>query len=544
MYEPLTRRRRRQPRVRTTLWTALGCLALVAGVLGVVALAWPRVGLEGDRAALARISLPGYAGRLKSIAVRDAGNARIPIRISAGRVWPLRPLRAGDSLTVDLTVRRPGWVGWLVGRTERRSVTVRVPEPRIRAVSSEVRRGEQVAVTFSAPVTRVRLEVADRERTLRFTEARSRVVVGVVAHGLPQAGTVTVSAASRRWERMSAPATASWFPVRREPQVLVSPTLGRPLRPARSLRLAFSRPFAQVLGSKLPTVAPSVPGGWHALDARTLVFRPTGLGFPLGAHVHVILPRRVSLALSATARASSSFGWKVADGSTLRLQQLLAQAGYLPVAWAPVADPPRHGARVELAAALVPPAGTFSWRYPNTPRELRVLWHAGKPNDVTRAAVMTFEDTHGLDVDGFAGPKVWHALLQDTLAGRRRDAGYSYVYVHRMVPQSLTLWHNGHTVLSSPGNTGVPAAPTQLGSFPVFEHIPVGTMSGTNPDGTHYHDPGIRYISYFNHGDAIHAFNRASFGTPQSLGCVELPLAAAAKVWPYTPIGTLITVEN
>jgi hypothetical protein len=37
---------------------------------------------------------------------------------------------------------------------------------------------------------------------------------------------------------------------------------------------------------------------------------------------------------------------------------------------------------------------------------------------------------------------------------------------------------------------------------------------------------------------------RASFGTPQSLGCVELPLASAAKVWPYTPIGTLVTVEN
>jgi len=24
----------------------------------------------------------------------------------------------------------------------------------------------------------------------------------------------------------------------------------------------------------------------------------------------------------------------------------------------------------------------------------------------------------------------------------------------------------------------------------------------------------------------------------------SLPLAAAAKVWPYTPIGTLVTIEN
>ena len=70
------------------------------------------------------------------------------------------------------------------------------------------------------------------------------------------------------------------------------------------------------------------------------------------------------------------------------------------------------------------------------------------------------------------------------------------------------------------------------------------TMSGTNPDGSHYHDPGIRWISYFHGGDALHEFPRASFGTPQSLGCVELPEAAAAAVWPYTPIGTLVTVES
>jgi lipoprotein-anchoring transpeptidase ErfK/SrfK len=69
-------------------------------------------------------------------------------------------------------------------------------------------------------------------------------------------------------------------------------------------------------------------------------------------------------------------------------------------------------------------------------------------------------------------------------------------------------------------------------------------MSGTNPDGSHYEDPGIKWISYFNGGDAIHNFDRASFGTPQSLGCVELPLQASAEVWPYMPIGTLVTIAG
>ena len=96
----------------------------------------------------------------------------------------------------------------------------------------------------------------------------------------------------------------------------------------------------------------------------------------------------------------------------------------------------------------------------------------------------------------------------------------------------------GKDVLRSAARKALPI------DHPVFEHLAVGTMSGTNPDGSSYHDPGIKWISYFNGGEALHAFPRASFGTPQSLGCVELPEASAKKVWPYTPIGTLVTIEN
>jgi lipoprotein-anchoring transpeptidase ErfK/SrfK len=157
---------------------------------------------------------------------------------------------------------------------------------------------------------------------------------------------------------------------------------------------------------------------------------------------------------------------------------------------------------------------------------------------------MMFQQTHNLTVDGLPGPVFWRALIADAVAGKRRTVGYSYVFVHRKLPQSLNLWHNGKVILTSPGNTGVPAAPTHLGTYPVFEHVSSGTMAGTNPDGSHYYDPGIRYISYFHGGEALHAFPRSSFGTPQSLGCVELPLKAAAKIWPYTPVGTLVTIEN
>jgi peptidoglycan hydrolase-like protein with peptidoglycan-binding domain len=233
----------------------------------------------------------------------------------------------------------------------------------------------------------------------------------------------------------------------------------------------------------------------------------------------------------------------VAAGSTLRLQELLARAGYLPLRWRPATDPPSTPA-AEISAAVSPPNGHFSWRYAQTPASLRTLWKPGQWNVVTQGAVMRFQQEHGLATDGVPGPLVWRTLLRDDLTGRRSSAGYSYVFVHETIPQSLSLWHNGRVILTSPGNTGIAQAPTAPGTWPVFEHIPVGTMSGTNPDGSHYNDPGIKWISYFHGGDALHAFPRASFGTPQSLGCVELPEDAAAQVWPYTPIGTLVTIES
>jgi hypothetical protein len=68
-------------------------------------------------------------------------------------------------------------------------------------------------------------------------------------------------------------------------------------------------------------------------------------------------------------------------------------------------------------------------------------------------------------------------------------------------------------------------------------------MSGYNPDDTYYDDPGVPNVAYFNGGDAVHGFPRYTYGFPQSPGCVELPISAAAIVSNGDPIGTLVTVS-
>ena len=527
--------------MRVRVWVVAVVLGLVlcAAVAAAGVLAWPRAHVGTDAAALARISLPGYAGRVAAVEVRSADGKTVPVELRHGRVWPLRTLDSGERVTVDVAVRRPGWAGWLVGRSERRTFTVVTPRAHLLGHWLQVKEGAPVTVTFDAPVSRISFG-----GPARSIAPRTVVPVGVIARGAESAGAIAVAAAARSWERLPPPVRVSWFPARPYAQLLAAPQPGTELAPDRRLVLTFSGPVADVLGSRRPAISPATPGRWRLLDAHTIAFEPSGLGFGLGANVRVALPRAAHLAGQGGATLTRTLEWQVPEGSTLRLQQLLAQLGYLPVDWQPSAGAASLSAPAQLAAALTPPPGQFVWRYLNTPRELRALWLPGRPNQITRGAVMAFEHDHHLAVDALAGPRVWHALIGDALAGKRRDGGYAYVFVHRSVPQSLNLWHNGHVILKSPGNTGVPAAPTQLGTFPVFEHIPVGRMSGTNPDGSHYDDPGIRWISYFHHGEAIHAFTRASFGTPQSLGCVELPLASAAKVWPYTPIGTLVTIED
>ena len=529
--------------VRARVWACAAALlaVIICGGAASAFVLWPsaRLGAPGD--ALARVVLPRFAGQIDGVVVRSANGTKVPVTVRGGNVVPQRTVGSGERLSVELTVRRPGWAAWLVGDTDRRRFTVETPSAHLLGRWLQVKPGGQVTVAFDTPVSLVALA---GKPARRLPHAQAAVPIGLVASGTHSTGAVDVAAAARTWERPSAPVRVNWFPALPYPQLLAKPTPGSVIGPRRQFTLTFSSPVSELLGTRRPRLSPALPGHWRLLDEHTLAFMPRGLGFGLGTEVRVELPEAVHLAGQAGAALTSTLRWQVPAGSTLRLQQLLAQLGYLPVTWRPSAPAVAGSTGAELVAARVPPPGHFSWRFRKTPKPLRKLWHPGKANVITRGAVMMFQHRHGLVVDGLAGPVLWQSLIADAIAGKRRTAGYSYVFVHRKLPQSLNLWHNGHVIVRSPGNTGVPAAPTQLGTFPVFEHVPVGEMRGTNPDGTHYDDPGIRYISYFHGGDAIHAFNRNSFGTPQSLGCVELPLKAAAKVWPYTPIGTLVTVEN
>ncbi len=519
----------------------MGAIVVVAA-LTVAAVALSGVTLASDATALARVTVQPLGGTIERVQAFGPGGQTVPLAVVGGRLTPLKRLTPGEQVSVNVEVRRPGWLGWALGSEHNEQLTLRAPVAHVTEHWMTVRPGSAVRVSFDQPVSAVAYGSPGYLVHHALSGTHSSISLG----RQPATGTTEVAAAVRPWERFGAPTQVSWFPPSQSPVMATSPAAGTHISPATAIYLTFSKPVSEVLGSASPRLSPSTPGHWREANSHTLVFTPSGFGAALGSQLRLQLPRAVAVTASTGdgLRTTSQIEWTVPPGSTLRLQQLLAEAGYLPVDWQPAAAAVARTPSAQARAAVEPPSGSFSWRYGNTPPQLQAMWSPGQPNVITRGAVMKFENTNNITVDGEAGSTTWHTLLGDAIAGKRLSEGYSYVYVHREVPETATLWHAGRTILTAPANTGISGAETELGTFPVFEHIPEGTMSGTNPDGSHYEDPGIKWISYFNGGDALHNFDRASFGTPQSLGCVELPLAAAAQIWPYTPIGTLVTVES
>jgi hypothetical protein len=495
--------------------------------------------LSADSSALAKIGMPLGGGKVQSVTVRNARGGLINVDVTGSRrLWPQQLISTGDRLTITVVVKRPGWISWLAGSTQTLHMTLVAPSASLRSHFITIRQGQPLRLRFKQPVSAVAYGQPGQLQHHLLSTPQTVITVGQEA----PAGTITVEATPRRWER-TRPAFVSWFPAGSGvASAVASPAPGTQISSTTPLTLTFSKPVSSALGTSRPAITPATTGTWTTLNAHTIRFVPSGYGYGLATPVSIGLPHGIRLVGGQSSTSASSGSWSVPAGSTLRLQQLLAMLGYLPVkfhyAGAPVAPTPA----AQEHAAIDPPQGSFSLRYRNTPSELQAEWKPGASGVMTQGALMAFENTEGLTPDGVAGAEVWKALMAAAIAGRISTFGYTFVHVSEGSPETESTWHNGKTVVSGLVNTGIASRPTALGIYPVFEHALSVTMSGTNPDGSHYRDPGVPYVSYFNGGDALHGFIRSGYGYPQSLGCVEMPYSEASQVYPYTPIGTLVDV--
>ncbi len=361
----------------------------------------------------------------------------------------------------------------------------------------------------------------------------------------------THPAAGRQGGAQHAISTAANVQAARRAQPLkvlsVTPAAGtRHANGGEPVRVQFSAPLAA--GSPRPVLSPAVPGQWSAAGS-TLTFAPQRPFSPQTTVTIRVAAGSAGVRSVSGGHLSAPVTTRFATGSysSVRLAQLLAQLGYLPLKWTQGQDQTRTAAAAtsadsQAAMAYSPPAGNFSWDQ-GYPAALRAQWAPDSQNLVVKGALMAFEAQHGMTVTGVAGPQLWTALLAAAAAGNRNAAGYSYAVASQRQPETLTIWHNGRQVMHSLANTGIPVAPTADGTFPVYLRYRFQVMQGTNPDGSSYSDP-VSFVSYFHGGDAVHYFARGSYGSQQSLGCVELPYSAAQQAYPYLTYGSLVTVSG
>ncbi len=517
--------------------------AIVAFLISAFALSGSSI--EEDGSSLGKVSTDSFGGSVESVtATAVKSGSDVPVKMQGDRIVPTGKVHPGEEVAVEVKVKRPSVIGALAGGTNTLTSTTTAPVAKLEARWLSVKEGKNPRLHFSRPVSQIVYGTEGEMKHRRFGRPRTSVTLGEQ----PPAGQMQIRWAAVKWEHPGKAKTVTWFPATGTPTVAATPTAGSTISASTPIEITFSKPVKKILGAEDPKLSPEVDGKWTQPSPHTLKFVPSGFGVPLAADLKVQLPEEMEIVQTdGSTKNSSEIAWEVPPGSEARLRQMLAELGYLPYKFSGEIVAKTPEAQV-AAATTETPKGHFTPRWSNTPSGLKELW--AKENAVlVEGALMSYQERNGLEVDGVAGPEVWEAIMKSVIAGDVKQEkgaanGYTWVSVSEDLPETVTVWHNGKTVLSElSANTGIPGAETQLGTNNVYLRYEETTMSGENPDGTKYEDPGIKWVSYFYGGDALHAFDRASYGSPQSLGCVEMPLEDAEAVYPYTPIGTPVTVN-
>jgi hypothetical protein len=307
---------------------------------------------------------------------------------------------------------------------------------------------------------------------------------------------------------------------------------------AAPLRVTLSGPPAQ--DSPYPTLRPAVPGIWST-KGNSEVFTPAATLAPCDTYSLTVWKHTFAKAHSGL-EERHVLTLRVACPSIAALQEALARQGYIGAVLRP-----RYAAHVRVgkeslneaaAHAFRPYHGVLAPRPADAPPV-----ELGRLDTTTKGALEVFQADHNLEPTGEPSARTWQLLLAVEALDHRNPRPYTWVSVTESLPETLEVHEGNRVAITTPANTGVAGAETEQGIFPIYARYVSTTMTGTDPDGVHYVAPDVPWVNYFNGGDAVHGYPRASYGFPQSNGCVELPIETAAAIYPKLQIGDIVWVR-
>ncbi len=297
-------------------------------------------------------------------------------------------------------------------------------------------------------------------------------------------------------------------------------------------------------GSPHPTVSPAIAGSWTTKGSSEY-FTPASTLEPCSSY-ELTIPASIQATGQTPFGKSRTIPLQVACPSVKALQQALARQGYLPYTFHSI-----YGIHLPGGPEARSMAAHHAFHAPTGVLVANV--HDAPPLDyggldqTTQGAISVFEAAHGIaasESSSASDAQIWRSLLAAETEGRRDPSPYTFVTVTESTPETLEVHKGDHVVLSTPANTGVAGAETPTGIFPIFARDVSTTMIGTDPDGTKYDDPDVPWVNYFNGGDAVHGYERGSYGFPQSNGCVELPVATAKTVFGMLALGDIVYITG
>lgn len=292
--------------------------------------------------------------------------------------------------------------------------------------------------------------------------------------------------------------------------------------------------------SRMPSLSPAVAGTWKA-QGDAIVFTPASTLAPCSSYTLTVWAGLDAIGEPPLMHASVE-RLSVACPPVAALQQALARLGYLGARFRPRYIFHERAGRISRRTAAVdayhPPRGALVPSPSGAPSA-----QPGALDATTRGALMVYQLDRGLEASGVPNSATWERLLYDLTNYRRDPRPYTWVTVSEGDPEILEVHVGSRVAVRSLTNTGVPGAETQRGIFPIYARYVTTSMTGTDPDGVHYEVAAVPWVNYFDGGDAVHGYPRASYGWPQSNGCVELPIEVARTVFGLLAVGDLVEVE-
>src|ERR1700722_15407177 len=153
MLGDLPEKKRKRIRARYVVPVLLAAPFIAAGVSAAV-IASSKATLQVGANSLAAFTLPVGGGTVQHVAAVGGPEQKVVATRLVGRtIVPTAKVAPGEKITVEVTIKRPSWISWLSGKTERVTVTERTPVVHVASRYVTRKPGEPVTVKLNAAAT-------------------------------------------------------------------------------------------------------------------------------------------------------------------------------------------------------------------------------------------------------------------------------------------------------------------------------------------------------------------------------------------------------